>query len=331
MQLLVCPGLPRCGTTYLFQNLAASGRRICNIPSTKEINYFSRFSDMDLSSFLSFYPDHRMDRYFVDFSPAYLSDPHAIARIVKASERNEVRIILSLRHPVDQAYAHYLHDLQAHISKLEQGQNVYYPFFSARSLRRYLVKRSDSIQSLVKAVGRENVFVVNFHRDFGDLQSLQKRLSAFLRTGDLSLSPERVSPGGWVPYYVFGGSDGMDVTVGDEIRTVPPDVLLLVNGPFSRTWENIESGVAQDLLRWSTSWARELTKIQSEILYDVAFRHDFIETLSVLGMAPDDFGTTRAITATVPTLSRSISESLPLRTGLREKVRECGSVSRFGR
>jgi hypothetical protein len=318
MKLLICPGLPRCGTTYLFHQLASTGRAAFNVPRTKETNYFSRFPRLDEKLFRSMYTDYSDDKYFLDFSPAYLADSRAIFRMAESSHYHDIRMIINLRHPVDQAYAHYLHDLKAHISRGERP-DPYYPFFCAASLRKYLIKRAPAIRILTDALGRDKIFPINFHTDLADLDSLRSRLCEFLKTDEISLAPERISPGGWMPYYVYGGAEGCDIAVADAIRTVPANHFLLVNGPESLIWDDVSDGVAFSLLRGATSWTRRIDRIQAQKFYDIV-HNDFMEVLALLELDRDSFGSIGELTATVPSVEGPVVKSLPFRAELAHRL-----------
>src|SRR5205823_4307854 len=127
------------------------------------------------------------DLYFLDFSPAYLSNSQAISRLARAAGDHDVKVILHLREPVSQAYAHYLHDLKAHVTSIDDPRNDSYSFFSRQSLHKYLRLRAPLIETLLRAIGRHNIFVVNFHRDLRDRVGLQTRLASFLGVSDFAL------------------------------------------------------------------------------------------------------------------------------------------------
>jgi hypothetical protein len=136
-------GAQRTGTSWIYACLYEHPE-IC-MPQ-KEINFFSR--ERNWSRGFEWY-----ERMFAtcpprsragEFSTSYLTDEHAAARI--EARYPSVRLIVSLRHPVDRAYSSYLNDivagvvapgtpfaqaLQAHPEYVEAGRY-------ARHLRRYL-------------------------------------------------------------------------------------------------------------------------------------------------------------------------------------------------
>src|SRR5690625_21874 len=108
--LVVWPGLPRSGTTYTFHSISQTANRdFFNIPYKKELNFFSR--DRTAEEFIDQYDSDNDNKYYIDYSPSYLvGAPNSIERIQRYSGIFNFKFILHLRHPVDQMYAHYLHD-----------------------------------------------------------------------------------------------------------------------------------------------------------------------------------------------------------------------------
>jgi hypothetical protein len=93
--------------------------RIC-MPR-KEINFFSR--DRNWSRGFEWYEDVFADcppnAVAGEFSTSYLMDTEAPARI--RDRYPEVRLIVSLRHPVDRAYSNYLNDIVTGVVPPEKG------------------------------------------------------------------------------------------------------------------------------------------------------------------------------------------------------------------
>ena len=287
MKMAICPGLPRGGTSYLFRALKASGTEEFNIPVLKETNYFTRFTDVDEGAFRSLYPEASPAKYYLDVSPAYLAHPAAIERIVNCAQHHDIRIIISLRQPIEQAYSHYLHDLRVRIGP-RQRLNAYYPFFSKDALKKYLKPKAPPIGSLVKGVGRDRIFVMDFHRDLSNNEELQSRLCEFVGIETSSLSAVHAGAGGSMPYYLYGGATGLEIVVDKGIRLLPSKSLLLVNGRSSMIWQDIEENLANSLLSGAASWTRRIDQAQARALYNMV-EHDFLEVLSLLGLPADAF------------------------------------------
>src|SRR5436190_128677 len=103
-------GAQRTGTSWIYACLYEHPQ-IC-MPR-KEINFFSR--DRNWSRGFEWYEgifaECRPAAIAGEFSTSYLPDPETPTRI--RHRYPEVRLIVSLRHPVDRAYSNYLNDIVA--------------------------------------------------------------------------------------------------------------------------------------------------------------------------------------------------------------------------
>lgn len=289
MKFLISPGLPRSGTTYLHHQLVVVNEGVFNAPREKETNIF--WSGMPLQQALNDkFLTRDPDRFFLDFSPSYLAGPPgAVERIAALARSHEVKIVLHLRNPVEQAYAHYLHDIAAHASRLEFDGNPDFSFWTGSVLDRYLVPRSRLVRRIVDAVGRSNVFVVNFHRDIPDPARLAPALSNFL---DLDLEPftsAKIGVGGWLPHYLCANDAPIALTRGTEVRELPPRQVLLVGREFSHLWKNVDAGFAERLLHGQATWTKRLEPVQIQTLWQSFFAADFTEIADILGEDPSDY------------------------------------------
>lgn len=103
--LFVVPGMPRAGTTFLYHNLQKHPQVF--LPFRKEIDFFCeiyRFRGIDW--FHSLYKEIKPSQIAGDLSPACWFDPGAIGYI-KQYDPN-VKVILSLRDPAENAYSLYI-------------------------------------------------------------------------------------------------------------------------------------------------------------------------------------------------------------------------------
>jgi hypothetical protein len=321
MKLLVSPGLPRCGTTYLYAQLGIYNRASFNTPTAgKETNFFFK-SNISKDEFAAMYNTNDNSKYYIDFSPAYLlpKNSYAIDNLCLGNVSNDVKIILHIRNPLDQAYAHYLHDIAAHVSKREFGENVSYLLFGMKSLPRYFVQRSHLIKRLLSRFGRENILVLNFYRDFRSPVELQTKIERFIGVELQPFHAQKVGVGGWVPYYIYAMGD-VDFTQGTEIRIIPAKSVLLVNGEHSVLWRDLEPNVAINLLRGSATWCHRLDKEQCALIYERVFRQDFEQTCEMLGENPSDYPTPEELTASAPALDARLFKGLQLRTTLEARL-----------
>ena len=102
-------GAQKCGTSYIFNHLMSHPQIVK--PAKKEVNYFSWFYSKGLEWYKNHFPEiHKTDENNKKFltgeaTTNYLFHPLALMRIKKIIP--DVKIIVSLRNPIDRAYSHY--------------------------------------------------------------------------------------------------------------------------------------------------------------------------------------------------------------------------------
>ena len=307
MKVLVDIGLPRGGTTYLYHQLSFVNRGTFNDAVTKETNFFS--GGHDAADFRSLFPGDDPCRFYLDISPSYLVSPDpAIDNIIRM-EAAEKKIIVHLRHPVDHFFAHYLHELKSSLAPRLIGSWPDQGLLSPRILQATVSRRADAVAKLIDHLGTAAVFVINHRRDFAYPASLARRLGGFLGLELKPFTRQVVGPGGWVPRLHYGGATGTDVLVGNALYRLPPQALLLVNGPFSELWQGIEDTVACRKLSQAASWTREIRTAQFEEIYR-CFERDWLALLSLLRQNPDDYAIETHLRAKDPPLDPSVARML---------------------
>lgn len=325
LKLVISPGLPRSGTTYLYKQLVAYNAQHFNCGRSKEMNIFAR-PGLSEEEFKSAFTTADPARAYLDFSPAYLvSRNPAIDHLIDFPAK-EKKIILHLRNPVDQFFAHYLHDI-----KIDSSSSVDRPFShgawtSTRALGKYLSFRAPAIERLVKAVGRENIFVLNFHRDLMDPNDLMRRLGAFLTLDLKGFTREKVGPGGWVPRYIYGGAAGAELAVGESIKRVPPRTLVLVNGAESKVWHNVPEAVATPLLDEASTWSAGLSELQFKLLTSV-YADDWRRTLDVLGEEESAYDVGTSIDTKPVEFGNDAASKLADISTIKSRISNCPFVS----
>lgn len=320
---VISPGLPRSGTTYTFRSLMeGENRKYFNVPKTKEINFFSQ--DRNINEFYSSFHEKDDNKIYIDYSPSYLtSTANNFDHLIEHKKEMDFKFILHLRHPIDQMYAHYLHEIKAHISKRQLGDDVRYSFFSTKSLKKYSALRSNAIEKLINHFGNENILTINFYTDIPNPKSLERKIGDFLNL-DLSGFPaQKVSPGGWVPYYIYGGKEGVEVTIGNNIKTLPKRSLLLVNGQDSMIWHDIEESIANKLIEGSSTWTREVEEEQFGEMFDV-LKDDWQKTMSLLNESSENYNTKKHLKSNPAPMDNSILELLsPFTVKLKDRLNDC--------
>ena len=97
-------GAARCGTTYMWRNLRLHPDVF--LPAhLKELNFFTGKYDRGLSWYEEQFRGARSESAVGEASPNYMYDREAAARIRR--DLPQVRLIASLRNPIDRAYSHY--------------------------------------------------------------------------------------------------------------------------------------------------------------------------------------------------------------------------------
>lgn len=168
-------------------------------------------------------------------------------------------------------------------------------------MARYFFQRRSAISQLIDGIGRENILVVNFHKDLPDPAVLRQKLTSFL---DIPLNPfdsQPVGQGGWLPHYIYGGFHGTEIAIGDRFLRIPSGGLLLVNGPRSLYWSDVPERAAAVLMTGASGWTRSIEPEQFDVMYD-CLRSDWEGTLDLLGEDPADYPVTKRLVADRPIL-----------------------------
>ena len=102
-EMFIIPGMPRCGTTFLYHNLRKHPHLF--LAFMKESNYFSVNYGRGRSWFESLFLDRKPEQLAGDISPYYFLDDDSVERI--ATFGPEVKLILGMRRPSDVALSLY--------------------------------------------------------------------------------------------------------------------------------------------------------------------------------------------------------------------------------
>lgn len=102
LPLFIVPGMPRCGTTFLYVTLQEHPD-VC-LSYRKELNYFNNASKLTDESYAKQF-DCRANQICGDISPAYFLDLNSIDRIKKFSP--DAKIIMGVRSPIDYVVSYY--------------------------------------------------------------------------------------------------------------------------------------------------------------------------------------------------------------------------------
>ena len=127
----IIPGFQKCATTALWKNLNQHPR-ICmatcpTCPGGKELNFFSPWrKNTNFNRGFGWYSSHFKDdgRLWGEASPSYTGIPEKSAAMIRKA-LPEVKLIFSMRNPVDRAYSALNHYRQIYPESKDWG--VWFP------------------------------------------------------------------------------------------------------------------------------------------------------------------------------------------------------------
>jgi hypothetical protein len=129
---IVIPGLPKCGTTSLYNYFITSGK--VSRPVQKEGQYIMNHNNKD--GYLK-YLRYNNKYYTIDASTSYATKSERIIPILKEMFSNELKIIILFRNPADRLYSNYImHHKQGWIKKIN-FDNEYLEYFNQNQQHQY--------------------------------------------------------------------------------------------------------------------------------------------------------------------------------------------------
>lgn len=103
-------GAPRCGTTWIGENLRQHPD--IHMPARKELHFFDRHYDRGIAHYEAAFSDWKGEKAVGEATPDYLHGFYTahgrdVAELIEKHLPN-VKLIASLRNPVDRAYSHFM-------------------------------------------------------------------------------------------------------------------------------------------------------------------------------------------------------------------------------
>ena len=195
-------GAPKCGTTTLYNHLNQHPE-IC-MSSVKEPAFFDKDhlfntdgtgNKEDWNDYLSLFNDcdGEQIKYLGDATPMMVF-PETPRRIIQMCG-TDVKIIISLRNPVDRAYSHYWHGYRLGLERgrpddelfhIEEPDNVH---DTGRFPKHYLLTGRYwlHIERFVNAFGNHNVLLLDFDELHLDVNKVMAKVWTFLGVEQLSV------------------------------------------------------------------------------------------------------------------------------------------------
>lgn len=311
MKFLIIPGFAKSGTTFLFEQLAASGAPI-NLPKRKEVDYFRRADSFE--GYLDQFETQDPDKVFLDASPLYgLPGTDVAARIKKTLKGHDVKAVFCLRDPMSRAYSHYMHDISTHFFLYAHGP---YSFYSPAVLKKYFHPLSPSVRDFKKALGEDNVSGFGF-KSSGP--SLRNDVLEFLSlpedwTLDFDVNP---APGGSIPRLYFDTDRYLTIRSGKELYALPPHAFLLSNIRYQQFRPDFPAHIAKLLLKNAASWDRQFNP---EALGPAVkpIREDYLKCFDALDMEREILNPPKLINANDPP---------DLTPAIRNQMEKLGTIS----
>ena len=168
-------GVPRSGTTWLHARLASHPD--VYMPSRrKEVRFFDRNFDQGLTWYEAFFcPPEEAARYRAvgEISPQYLYCQECPARISETLP--DVKLILTLRHPIDRAYSNYGFTVQR-----GNYRGSFEDFLASRPRSLEQGHYSRYLSHYSRFFDRSRMLILLFEETFAELGATQKRLADFL-------------------------------------------------------------------------------------------------------------------------------------------------------
>lgn len=170
-------GVQKAGTSWLHR-LLASHPDVWMPVRRKEVSFFSKHYEKGLSWYEQFFPSGNEVRNYLavgEITPDYLYGYHGNCAIRIADVPSIQQLIVSLRNPVDRAYAGYGHYVRNYNYRrpfedfIEEWPHHVEMGFYARHLERYL-----------EHFDREQFLVLLFEHLFDDVNATKQKLATFL-------------------------------------------------------------------------------------------------------------------------------------------------------
>jgi hypothetical protein len=153
-------GGQKCASTWISEILRYHPE--IYMSENKEINYFSINYDKELEWYLSNFKGASKEKAIGEFSTVYLYNLEIPVRIKK--DIGNVKIIISIRNPVDRFFSHYMHSYRANRLLFSDPLNLnFYNFNNAIKTGPNLLGHglySKGILEYTRVFGAENVLVV---------------------------------------------------------------------------------------------------------------------------------------------------------------------------
>lgn len=222
----------------------------------KELHYFNVNHDRGAAWYLEHFAQARGKPVVVEVSPSYMR-PEAVERIAHDLGTG-VRIVFTLRRPIERAYSRYLQNLCAR--QLPMTFDIK-PGILWRRLKT-LIATLDRIHALFPP---ENILPLFFETDIAtEAPVFEAKLIEFLGLSGPERLPEiagdRINAG-IMPRYLFSGDERLRIWVGQDKYVIPADTLVFCGQPRnSEVTHAPDAAQVARALATQSRWTTEITR-----------------------------------------------------------------------
>ena len=158
VRFLICPGAPRCGTTFL-DSILREQNEFFTPKFEKEINFFNQ--KFDFRRLKNHYGDidFKKNSYLIDFTTDYLADRKALSYI--ENFKGHYKVIIMVRRPIDRISS-MLKLNRFYGYKMTEVINL-----SANEWLKNFLFLQEHVETWIKVLGKDNVHIF----DFNDLKN----------------------------------------------------------------------------------------------------------------------------------------------------------------
>lgn len=258
-------GQGKAGTSLIFRELQR--RRDVGLSKRKELHYFNEGHKTGEAAYVAQFDEVPPEATVVgEIAPNYLS-VEAIDRIL-ATLGPQTKLIVSLRHPVEQAYSRYIQNIAA--------GNENDPFrLPPQILARRLSALMKVLQHLHARVPAEQILMLNYETDIAAPRpAFRRKVADFLgiprRRPPRDLRGTRVNAG-VMPRFVWSGDAPLEFSQADTVYRIPRRTLVFcAQSRNSQVWRKPTRKEVCDALARQSRWTPLLEETQYEELREGA-------------------------------------------------------------
>jgi hypothetical protein len=303
LRLLVIPGMPKSGTSFLYKSIMENDKTFATLDS-KEPNIFGRTSltERDIEE-ISLAGDSAM--WTVDATPVYIYQPVVAERM--ATVRNpgdEIKFVVCLRQRVDQVFSWYIHHAIHHLifdlwEKNGFAQTVPHQLSITNPSPHFLFAPIfPFLNRLIQDFGQENILVFNHHLDYNEESPFWKNISDFLGT-----PIEKHATFFWtqneLPAVLYFEANETREIDGVVVSFRKGD-LVIATKKKTKLYRNIEAATGRRVVSHLGALTRSLTNGTISSIQSIV-EDDFNRSLDALGISEQEFpGPTEKHTTTTP-------------------------------